>query len=914
MEAVESGGKGTIRLVNIQGSDNPAWIRVKWISDPDTDYLITEWTLYINVARFEERNDDGTYRYDIETKRNIIAHEIGHVFGLGHAEDTGQIMYESFKINEETGKIKSGMEEITLHDIQGMEVVTENFETIMAADDEYCSQIYTPCGGYIFKKHPWTDETDAICDDCGYIRPMPIEVLENGLLGVNIDEQEIEINYSEPGTEHEWSQWPPKFSELHGYRDSCAGLSWVDVGDLFGGETHRYCLNGYYFGRWSNSPFKFDNLRDMTKIYRKEGGYYMLTLIDPDPWLNQYHETTRSLTGIFWAPLFGNEVDGYYIQIWRGLADTIDDSIIRAGGPIWSPPLHIPVYYSPGLGPYEFLYFNMIATEEGIIATSSQIIKKVFIDGFNDQVKFTLEWMGSDLDLTLKRPDGTIIDPPEAQTDPDIEYVESDTYEFYLIQDPMAGEWEAIIDAVDVMGEEPFTLTVIGNSPGVSFDVYTDKDQYTYPENILVQSDVVAVDYVAGAEVTGTVERPDGSTVDITLFDNGLESHGDETSDDGIYSNYFSEYTEDGIYTFDMTVENIDGVQALPDEPPAEPIDPFMREASISVTVSGIPQQSTTELALDFPSSIQYSDMLSGKATLNSEGTSLEGKEVEFSYMLPTEALITDENGEVSSTSYIVEEAPITESYTICANFYGDSDYLSSCAEGYITVERENANLAYTGDTLVQVGTSTTLSCLVTQEDDGWPGDIANAGEVIFNVTTEEGFSETYTAPVDQDGIVAIQVDLPVGLYRIVASIESEYYTADPTSDAICAVYDPQGSFATGGGWFVPEDSSEKVNFGFEVKYKNDGTLKGNLEMIDHNTATDYKEIDFTYMVVVGSKAYLKGNIMIDGEGSYPFTTIVEDNGSLGKDSDKLSIDVLVDGDHIVFDEIIDSGNIVIHK
>jgi len=43
-------------------------------------------------------------------------------------------------------------------------------------------------------------------------------------------------------------------------------------------------------------------------------------------------------------------------------------------------------------------------------------------------------------------------------------------------------------------------------------------------------------------------------------------------------------------------------------------------------------------------------------------------------------------------------------------------------------------------------------------------------------------------------------------------------------------------------------------------------------------------------------------------------SALVEDNGSPGKDSYRFSIDILVDGEHKVFDKLIDSGNIVMHK
>jgi len=561
-----------------------------------------------------------------------------------------------------------------------------------------------------------------------------------------------------------------------------------------------------------------------------------------------------------------------------------------------------------------------LRTIKDFITPSSQTVENVFVDSFSKEATFFLEWEGSDLDLTLIRPNGTVINRETAQTDPNIKYVERDTYEFYCINEPMAGEWQLIIDAIDVSSEEPFTIQVLGEAMGVLFEVCTDKVSYVYPENILIQSHVIAIDYVANAEVTGTVEIPDGSIVDITLFDDGLASHGDEFPNDGVYSNFFSEYTEDGVYTFNMVVDNKGGIQAFLGEIPPEgwaptPIDPFTRESSVSVSVSGVTssEKLPTELTLDFPSNIQYSDMLSGSATLTSLGTVLENMEVEFGCMLQIETLITDEAGEVYSTPYKVEEQSSTSADPICVNFYGDDNYLPGYSEQYITVEKEDASIIYNGDTIVEVGNPVTLSCGVSEEEDSSPGDITLAGPVTFSLSTEEGFNETYTAAVGSDGVATTTEELPVGLYKIIATIDSDYYTAPPSEEAILAVYDPSGSFVTGGGWFIPEGSTAKVNFGFKVKYKKDGTLNGNLEIIDHSSGTNYKANDFTFLVISANKAYFSGNLEVDGEGLYSFTAVMEDNGSPGKDNDRFSIDILMDGEHIVFDKLIDNGNIVIH-
>ena len=907
--------------------------------DPDNhyhDYCETGWEIIINIPNFDA--EDRTYKHKIRT----IAHEIGHIYGLADLFEGYelQIMY----------KYSSASKDVTGKDEIGMEICTDihtehDFSNILYEDSNYCVVACSHCGGYIpvphqftstlvpvgtqstcrktvktcslcgysyvsawDHTHTWTDKYDATCNDCGYTITVAVEE-DDGLLTTTIDGQSWDLNSSGTGNE---LQYNTSYNLPDGRT-----LTWNNVGDS---TYNRYCYNygglDYIYGdQYTSYPARFANLAEMTKVERDEYSYYKLRYILTCAncmYRDQWIQTTKSLQGGFYAYLFGNEEDGYYVTIYRVLVDGAGEKFHDAQ--VWSPSRYIPVYFS-----LKSHIFSVIKRIVHKIISFGHIVKSVFIDRFTGEVKFYLKWGGSDLDLTLKRPDGVVIDPEAAQADPNMEYVESDTYEYYVIKEPMTGEWEAIIDAIDVTGEESFTLDVLGESPEVSFNVYTDKAQYTYPESILIRAEVVAVDHVANAEVTGTVETPDGTTASTTLYDDGLESHGDEFSNDGIYSNYFAEYTENGTYTFNMVVENTEGVQANPSEVPPEgwtpqPISPFTREASVSVTVSGVIEKAQTELILDFPSSIQYSDMLSGKATLTSLGAALQNMLVEFSSLLPTETLTTNEAGEVYNTPYKIEEIPGTTTNPLCTNFYGDPYYLSSYSEKNIEIEKENATLTYIGDTLVPVGTNTTLSCQILQEDDGYPGDITYAGPVTFSVTKQEGFSETYTAPIGSDGIATVAAELPVGLYTVVVSIDSSYYTADPSGETILAVYDPEGSFVTGGGWFIPEGSSDKVNFDFEVKYKVDGSLKGSLEMIDHSTGTNYKANDFNYLVVVDNKAYIKGNLTINGEGLYPFTAVIEDNGSPGKDNDKFSIDIEADGEHLVFNEVIEGGNIVIHK
>ncbi|KPJ49707.1 hypothetical protein AMJ40_04965, partial [candidate division TA06 bacterium DG_26] len=171
---------------------------------------------------------------------------------------------------------------------------------------------------------------------------------------------------------------------------------------------------------------------------------------------------------------------------------------------------------------------GLVLNEQLLIAQEQRIERGVNVTNTDEGVAFEIAWEGSDLDLTLRRPDGSIIDPSVAASDPDIEYVSSSHYELYRVASPEEGDWTLITYGVDVSGQTPFTAQVLARNRTISFDIDTDNDEYQYPEEIVVQAQVLFDMPVTGVEVYGTVGRPDGSSVPIVLYDDGLALHGDE--------------------------------------------------------------------------------------------------------------------------------------------------------------------------------------------------------------------------------------------------------------------------------------------------------------------------------------------------------------------------------------------------
>ena len=242
----------------------------------------------------------------------------------------------------------------------------------------------------------------------------------------------------------------------------------------------------------------------------------------------------------------------------------------------------------------------------GDIEEGTEVAGSIPIDEFTHKATFLLSWGGSDLDLTLVAPDGTVVDPAFADQNPDVEFVSASTYEFYRVFNPQTGDWQIKVDAVQTDGAIPFLVQGFGRSSNLFFGVFGDKENYVFPEPVELYG-TPAVSYpVLGVDVSGTVFRPDGSTVPITLFDDGLPEHADFMADDGIYSNLFDDYSTDGTYTFDIAARNETGMRAELDPPEDPPVDrsfaPFTRRARLAVNVTGVPE------ALEVPIDLKPED------------------------------------------------------------------------------------------------------------------------------------------------------------------------------------------------------------------------------------------------------------------------------------------------------------------
>jgi uncharacterized delta-60 repeat protein len=191
--------------------------------------------------------------------------------------------------------------------------------------------------------------------------------------------------------------------------------------------------------------------------------------------------------------------------------------------------------------------------------------------------------------------------------------------------------------------------------------------------------------------------------------------------------------------------------------------------------------------------------------------------------------------------------------------------------------------------TPVQLGSTATLSAIVTPI----------VGGVTVNFYLDgllKGSAVTNTSGIATLSVSGLQLDV----YKVTAEVGS----GCSESIAYLPVYDPNGSFVTGGGWInspagaYTEDPSlvGKASFGFVSKYK-----KGS-NQVDGNTEFQFKAGNLNFkstlheagtLVISGKKATYRGDGTINGVSGFRFKiTAIDGNWNGGTLPDQFRIKI----------------------
>lgn len=226
----------------------------------------------------------------------------------------------------------------------------------------------------------------------------------------------------------------------------------------------------------------------------------------------------------------------------------------------------------------------------GVPSESGDSISAVTVEPGLNSAAFLVTWDSSlgTLDFRLKPPTGDAwtcsIKPPG------VSCMQGPGYAAFTVPDPEAGEWELQVFR-NAAASVPYTFRVSADSPSLHADVWQPGGQSTsWPDPIRIKARAYSGSPVAGLAMTCDITRPDGSSVPVQLYDDGLEEHGDFAEGDGEFSAIYAGNDLDGIYIVEVTADNTAGEGTVFVDVPVtdpQPAGEFVRSTLMTIASYG---------------------------------------------------------------------------------------------------------------------------------------------------------------------------------------------------------------------------------------------------------------------------------------------------------------------------------------
>lgn len=235
---------------------------------------------------------------------------------------------------------------------------------------------------------------------------------------------------------------------------------------------------------------------------------------------------------------------------------------------------------------------EVIEAQEGSLSAGKMEPIEVPVDEATnaEAVDFVLINRGNDLDLQLIAPDGTRVSPRAEDTVLLNDSTGSLTQ--FRVWQPAVGIWKVEVSNKSAVSRD-FAFQAHSLSTEVTVAGHALSDIIDRNTPLAIRAVVNTDDPVGGARATAWVESPDGQRSELDLFDDGSEEHGDDRKNDGVYSNYFREYRDNGDYTVEVTVSSTEARTVTPEEDEdfiSKPVSPFVRKDRFSVKVTSAPR------------------------------------------------------------------------------------------------------------------------------------------------------------------------------------------------------------------------------------------------------------------------------------------------------------------------------------
>jgi len=241
--------------------------------------------------------------------------------------------------------------------------------------------------------------------------------------------------------------------------------------------------------------------------------------------------------------------------------------------------------------------------------------------------------------------------------------------------------------------------------------------------------------------------------------------------------------------------------------------------SSSMLTVEVVKREAT--LTYTGATTADYSDpaVVSAVLTDTATGQPIGGKSIDFT--LGSQSTdpdpLTDATGNANGTITIDQPSGSME---MVSSFAGDGTYLASTAKTPFTVTKETLTFAYTGATLVQVGTTPTLSAVASQELDGSAGDLTRAGAAFTLAPTLTSVPFVYETSVGATGLATTTATaLPTDIWSVTVAVPSSnaYWTGATAVPTELVLYDPAARFT--GDAAGSDSSGASITVKFDVRY-----------------------------------------------------------------------------------------------
>ncbi len=187
----------------------------------------------------------------------------------------------------------------------------------------------------------------------------------------------------------------------------------------------------------------------------------------------------------------------------------------------------------------------------------------------------------------------------------------------------------------------------------------------------------------------------------------------------------------------------------------------------------------------------------------------------------------------------------------------------------------------------VSVGANVALTAALDERTSG-RSNLASAqysldnGQNWFPMSARDGY---FDSPVE-DVSITIDAFSNAGVYDVCVLGADIHGNTGDKACILLAVYDPEGSFVTGGGWIISPTGAYaadpsltgKVTLGFVSKYQQGAAVPtGQTEFQFKMGNLNFHSDSYEWLVVAGAKAQYKGSGTINGIGNYGFMLIAFD-------------------------------------